>query len=233
MSRCSVVLLTPPHSILNSSLFLALSLEGCTFCTALQKSGAHPLTFQSLAHSLQKRRVSPTAFFKFRRSCSLHGSRNTLHGSRLAKSFIRNTYSRSPRRVLGFVLANPESTMAVFWPESSARKSSRCNTYRLRAGNPFIRNTYKTPGGGGPMLAEHPMKHANPEELKWARKDLFENLAQPRVLPAGEPSCDSADRVRRERQNQSVALTLWPSFAILIRPDETFAYRAWRRLGYS
>jgi hypothetical protein len=129
MSRRPAVLLTPPHSIPNSSLF-------CTFCTALQKSEADPLTFQLLAHSLQKRRVSPTAFFKFRRSCSLHGSRNAFHGSRLPNSFIRNIYSQSPR-------------FAVFWPKSSARKPFRCNTYRKYACNPFIRNTYEKPEGWG------------------------------------------------------------------------------------
>jgi hypothetical protein len=136
MSRRPVVLLTPPHSISNSLLLLALSLEGCTFCTLLQKSGAHPLTFQLLPRSLQKPQVSPKASFKFRRFCPLHGSWNTLHASRLLNSFIRNTYSRSPR-------------FSRNQPKSSSRNPFRCNTYRLRACNSFIRNTYKKQGVGG------------------------------------------------------------------------------------
>jgi len=63
MSRRLAVLLTSPHSTSTSSLLLALpalslegSSEGRTFCTLLQKSEAHPLTFQSFARSLQKRR---------------------------------------------------------------------------------------------------------------------------------------------------------------------------------
>jgi hypothetical protein len=47
-----------------------------------------------------------------------------------SNSFIRNTYSGSPR-------------FAVFWPKLSARNSFRCNTYRIHRRNPFRRNTYK------------------------------------------------------------------------------------------
>jgi len=71
MPRRPAVLLTSPHYIPDSSLFLALpalftltqegSLErscgGCSSCTPAQKSEAHPLPFQPVARSLQKRRV--------------------------------------------------------------------------------------------------------------------------------------------------------------------------------
>jgi hypothetical protein len=50
MPRRLAVLLTSPRSISNSSLFR-------TFCTPLQKSEAHPLPFQPLPASLQKRRA--------------------------------------------------------------------------------------------------------------------------------------------------------------------------------
>jgi len=125
MPRRLAVLLTPPHSIPNSSLF-------CTFCALLQKSGAHPLTFQLLPRSLQKPQVSPKAFLQL----PDFSQPSNLRTFKRAISFRTNTYSRSPR-------------FAVFWPKLSARNSFRCNTYRLSACNSFIRNTYKKGGGGG------------------------------------------------------------------------------------
>jgi hypothetical protein len=56
MSRRPAVLQTPPHDVSN----FALS------CIRVQKSETHPVTFQSLARSLQKPRVSPKAFFQLR-----------------------------------------------------------------------------------------------------------------------------------------------------------------------
>ena len=56
MPRRHAVPLTSPRSISNSALFPALSREGCIFCTLVQKSEAHPLTFQLLPVSLQKHR---------------------------------------------------------------------------------------------------------------------------------------------------------------------------------
>src|SRR5882724_2540789 len=110
---------------------LSRSLSSCLAlcCALLQKSKAHPLAFQSLPCSLQKHGgLPPKVFvrlFHFEQFNFL--SRN---------SFRRNTYSRSPR-------------FTVFWPQSSAHKSPRINTYRYRVGNSFIRNTYKKRGGRG------------------------------------------------------------------------------------
>jgi len=56
MPRRQAVRLTPRHSISSSSLFIAL----------LQERKAHPLAFQSSAHSLSKTPgIHPRAFFKF------------------------------------------------------------------------------------------------------------------------------------------------------------------------
>jgi len=62
--------------------------------------------------------------------------------SRPPKSFTCNTYRRSPR-------------LAVFWPKLSLRNSFGCNTYRLRAHNSFIRNTYKKHGEGAGQSISH------------------------------------------------------------------------------
>jgi len=60
MSRRPAVLLTSPRSIPDSSLF-------CFFCTLVQKSEAHPLPFQPLPASLQKRREClPSSFLEER-----------------------------------------------------------------------------------------------------------------------------------------------------------------------
>jgi hypothetical protein len=65
MPRRPAVLLTSPRCISTSPLFPALSREGRTFCTPLQKSKAHLLPFQSLPASLQKPRVCRHQRFSF------------------------------------------------------------------------------------------------------------------------------------------------------------------------
>jgi hypothetical protein len=97
------------------------------FCSLLHQSEAHLLIFQSFLHSIQKHPgVTQSVFQLFNFE---------LFNLRSSNSFIRNTYSRSPR-------------FAVFWPKSSARNPFRCNTYRSPRRNPFIRNTYKKQGRG-------------------------------------------------------------------------------------
>src|SRR6202790_1009231 len=82
MSRRPAVLLTFPRLISDSSLF-------CVFCSLVQKSEAHPLPFQSLARSLQKRR----------RACPPAQVINNVFRSRNShlsfnKSFRINTYTK-------------------------------------------------------------------------------------------------------------------------------------------
>jgi hypothetical protein len=59
-------------------------------------------------------------------------------------SFRRNTYRRTPR-------------FAAFWPKLSTSNPFRCNTYRLRACNPFIGNTYKNTRRG-PCASHDPIE---------------------------------------------------------------------------
>ena len=125
MPRRLAVLLTSPRDLSNSSLF----------CTLLQKSKAHPLTFQSLPGSLQKHRRCHHERFLL-----LNSSR--LNSSTRFNSFRRNPYSRSPR-------------FSRNQPKLSPRNPFRCNTCRLRPRNPFIRNTYKKPGGRGHPPPRH------------------------------------------------------------------------------
>ena len=139
--RTSRLALSSPPAHFRPSLFFAL----------LHQSENYPLPFQSSAHSLcvypgwhQERffqlfNLEPVNFLG-------------------PKSFRSNSCRRTPRRVSGFVLANPESTNDRNQPKSSARNSCRINTYRLRACNPFRRNTYKKPGRG--LATERPANKA-------------------------------------------------------------------------
>jgi len=106
----------------------------------------------------------------------------TRHSSLARNSFIRNTCSRTPRRVSGFVLANPELATTVFQPKSSAHNPFRSNTYRNQLRNPFIRNTYKNPGEGHLQARQIPPLRQLPP--------LFRHLctSRPKESPA-ESSC--------------------------------------------
>jgi hypothetical protein len=113
MSRRLAVLLTPPRAIPNLPLF----------CTPAQKSETHPLIFQSLARSLQKRRRAcpPTAGHQQR-------------------------FPLSP-------LVYPEHRRATRHSPLSFHKSFRMNTYKSVSKQstltPFRINTYTKCGGRG------------------------------------------------------------------------------------
>jgi hypothetical protein len=169
MPRRLALLLTSPRSIPSSS-----NLPTCSYTFTfpvhivfVQKRCPSP--FRSITSAFvhkntrvsgfvlanpEQKIVSPGAFFNSHRFCRLNGSQNTSHGPRTHNPFICNTYSRSPRRVSGFVLANPDWTTDRDQPKSSARNSFRCNTYRLSSCNSSIRNTYKKPREGWPQAKQ-------------------------------------------------------------------------------
>jgi hypothetical protein len=183
MPRRPAVLLTPPHSIPDFSLFRA-------FCTPLQKSEAHPLPFQPLPASLQKRRtclppdrhrnshfgiepqeqsLPPCRFYV------VHGSRNTLHGSRLSTSALFFALlHQSEAHPLPFqpfphsLCVYPgwchqerfsPSPVATSHSPLPAHKPFRMNTYKSvskqRTLTTFRINTYTNPGGGTAPSSHH------------------------------------------------------------------------------
>jgi hypothetical protein len=115
MPRRPAVLLTSPRSIPASSLFR-------TFCTLLQKSKAHPLTFQPLPASSQKRQVCLPAEEGRHHRFSLFNF-STLHFALTltpSESALTQTTSLNPL----------ESALA----KNSSRKSFRIRTYEKNRG---------------------------------------------------------------------------------------------------
>ena len=103
------------------------------FALGCKRAKPIPFPFNHFPTLCKKTRVSHERFFQ------LLSTRN---------SFRSNTYRRSPRRVSGFVPANPDSPIDRNQPNLSSRNPFRINTYKIHVCNPFRRNTYKTPGWG-------------------------------------------------------------------------------------
>src|SRR5882724_7743273 len=120
---CASLAPNPFSSHTLSSRFFPRPARRALFCS----SESHSLSFPYFTHSLRLYPgVSPDAFFQL-----------SVADLCLRKSFRISTYSQTPRRVSGFVLANPESTNDRNQPKSSAHKSSRINTYKVAVCNPF------------------------------------------------------------------------------------------------
>jgi len=133
MPRRMAVLPTSPRAISNSSLFPALSCEGCAL---LHQSEAHSVSFQSLPHSFARTPGRHQVRFPNSVDSSQPSNLPTFNAlSPLEATLIDDL------RVLPEISRNrPHATPA----ESTLTRNSRCN--------PFRSNTYKKQGGGGVIV---------------------------------------------------------------------------------